>query len=446
MQSTNQIDPAPASLGADPRSAKRWVLWGLFGLSLIFQLLIYTAITSKPVIRSDGVGYHAYLPAALADRDLSLETLGHREFPEGIPSWTGMHPGPRGHVIKYPLGVALLQAPFFVGAQLVAAIIGSESSYAAPYQIATAVAGAWYFGWGCLFVWLLLRRWFEPGVSALALLLTIFGTNLLHYGTYDAAFSHVYSFFLAAALLVSCRQIYGAGINRWLATGLLAGLTIVTRPTNIVFLVFVAADWMADAGSVPESWRRLGTRGREIAGAALAAFAPIGLQMAYWKAATGSWVFYSYGREGFDFFHPEIVRVLFSFEKGWFVYLPLTLLAVIGWIVARGRLPYTGVILPFAGVNLWIIASWHDWGYGGSFSMRPLMEASPLVALGVAGLLWRAWPSAWARPSCLVVGVLCATYTGILMLGYWVRALPYIGATGHDIVHCLTFGWLRAGG
>ena len=450
-ESSNRNDPVnPAPEGGRLLSrfwamwTKGRIFWGLFGLSLGFQALIYTVVTNKPVIRSDGVGYQSYLPAVLADHDLSFATLRQREFPKGIPYWTGIHHGPRAYVIKYPLGVALLESPFFVVAQGVGKIAGYKSVYAWPYQAAAAVSAAFYFGLGGMCVWILLRRQFAPPISLVALLLTVFGTNLLHYATYDAAFSHVYSFFLVAALLVVSGDLYHASARRWLGFGLLAGLTVVTRPTNGIFVLFALADWVMTAGSWREALRRLRHRWQITGAAVLLAAAPVGLQFLYWRVATGHWFYYTYINEGFNFFGPAGLRVLFGFEKGWFVYAPLVGLATFGWVVARRHLaPDARVVLPFVLLNLWIISSWHDWGYGGAFSMRPLVESSPLVALGVAGALWRAWPVTWARRLGLALGLLCAIYTTILMVGYWTHALPYIQATRHDIYRCLIFDWPR---
>src|SRR6478752_5252153 len=47
----------------------------LLAASLAMQALIYGVITAKPVIRSDGVGYYLYLPAALIHGDLTLESV-----------------------------------------------------------------------------------------------------------------------------------------------------------------------------------------------------------------------------------------------------------------------------------------------------------------------------------------------------------------------------------
>ncbi len=101
------------------------------------------------------------------------------------------------------------------------------------------------------------------------------------------------------------------------------------------------------------------------------------------------------------------------------------------------------MIILFAGINVWVIASWHDWGYGGSFTMRPMVESSPLFALGIAGALWRVEGHRWGRRILLGFAAICVIYTSLLMLGYWLRTLPYIQATLADIQNCLTLSWLR---
>ena len=124
--------------------------------------------------------------------------------------------------------------------------------------------------------------------------------------------------------------------------------------------------------------------------------------------------------------------------------LTIVSIAVLGWFAARKKLAHYLPAMPiFTVINLWIIASWHDWGYGGSFATRPLVESSPLVALGLAGALWRSQEVTWTRRLCLGVCLACTAYTFVLMLGYWFRTLPYIMATGTDIINSLTFSWLR---
>jgi hypothetical protein len=221
-------------------------------------------------------------------------------------------------------------------------------------------------------------------------------------------------------------------------------LIVVTRPTNAVLLLIPLGCWFTAAGSLTAGLDRLRAKPRFLLAALAIAALPAAVQLAYWKCASGHWVLYSYGREGFNFLQPVIGKVLFSVEKGWFVYIPLAFVAVWGWLVARGKLaPFFPGIVLFAIINVWVVASWHDWGYGGSFSMRPLVESSPLFALGLAGALGQVRDHRRSRQLLLGFAAVCVIYTTLLMLGYWMRTLPYIQATVADIQNCLTLSWLR---
>ena len=56
-------------------------------------------------------------------------------------------------------------------------------------------------------------------------------------------------------------------------------------------------------------------------------------QMIYWKEMTGRWLYFSYGSdERFFFGDPAIIKGLFSYRKGLFIYTPLLLFAFAGVI------------------------------------------------------------------------------------------------------------------
>jgi hypothetical protein len=426
-----------------PKSA-RSVFWLLLCASLLAQVLVYGAITRKTVIRSDGVGYYAYLPALFVHRDLHLETLERREFRAGIPTWTGIHRVEGQRVIKYPVGEALLLSPFFLLAWLVAAVGGLGSVFAWPYQVAAACSGAFYFAVGGALTWSLVRERFDRRLATIALLFTAFGTNLFHYASYDAIFSHVYSFCLSAALLWCSGRLAQGSWRLWLLTGLTAGLIAVTRPTNVVLVILVLGLWFAQCGSVAQGLKRFVERWRLVALAVASAALPVLLQMAYWKYASGHFLLYAYGDEGFDFAHPNLLKVLLSVEKGWFIYVPLAAVACFGALAARDKLSgYYPALLLFGLVNLWVIASWHDWGYGGSFATRPFVESSPLFALCLAGAFWSCHAHPNRRRWLTRLALTFTLYTSVLMLGYWLRTLPYSHATARDITRSLTLAWLR---
>src|SRR5690349_18012744 len=70
-------------------------------------------------------------------------------------------------------------------------------------------------------------------------------------------------------------------------------------------------------------------------------------QMIYWKYYTGTFLFYTYGEEGFYFFNPQLFNVLLSYRKGWLVYTPIMVFALIGFFFMKKKCPdqFWGVLI-----------------------------------------------------------------------------------------------------
>jgi hypothetical protein len=84
-----------------------------------------------------------------------------------------------------------------------------------------------------------LEKYFQPRTIFIVLAGIVFGTNLFHYATYDAIFSHGYSFFLFSLFLhLIFYHIYSDGKwHHFVGAGVVAGLIIDTRVTNGLFLM-----------------------------------------------------------------------------------------------------------------------------------------------------------------------------------------------------------------
>lgn len=105
-------------------------------------------------------------------------------------------------------------------------------------------------------------------------------------------------------------------------------------------------------------------------------------QLIYWKVATGHFFTNSYANhgEGLDFLTPHTWSFLFSFRKGWFVYTPIMLLAVVGLIRAyRTKRDFAWAAIIFFVINIYIASSWTTWWYAGSFSQRTMVQTYPLM-------------------------------------------------------------------
>ena len=81
-----------------------------------------------------------------------------------------------------------------------------QDGFSWPYQASVAAAGLLYGVLGLTLLGSFLRRWFDRAVAIATLLVLTFGTNLFHYMTYDAGYSHAFSFAVVAFVLCGMTQ------------------------------------------------------------------------------------------------------------------------------------------------------------------------------------------------------------------------------------------------
>jgi hypothetical protein len=94
--------------------------------------------------------------------------------------------------------------------------------------------------------------------------------------------------------------------------------------------------------------------------------------------------------------------VAFSVRKGLLFWTPLVALGLAGLPLLRSRAPALLIATPVVlAASFWLMASWSQWWYGGSFGQRAFVDSLPLLAIGIAALF------AWARagPAFLPVSV-----------------------------------------
>ncbi len=419
---------------------RRFVLVYL-GLCLAAYVIVYAGRYTNPPIRSDGVGYYAYLPALLI-----YQNMGMREVREAVDEDNRIAFNPArvpGYVFdKYPIGEAVLMSPFFLGADLLTILCGKERSGFSPfYQHAAGLAGLFY---GVLGVYLLKKilDGFFPAAVTLAVLVAIcFGTDLFHYATYDSIFSHSYSFFLFCALVCYLPiWVKAPNARRSLLLGVIFGMICLTRNPNALVGGYAA---LFVLGSLPDFRQRLAFLWRNGGNLALIAAVPLVLfipQLCYWKFTMGTWLLNSYGsqNEAFTFLSPHLGGVLFSLRKGLFVWSPVLLLAVAGLAKMKGAFAaYRWPVIAFLCVNTYVIASWGCWYYGGSFGHRGFVESLVFFALGL-GCFYKSLRSRGAKIAAGVFSAFCVAYSLVAMYGYWRHVVPFDESTAATFQRLLT--------
>jgi hypothetical protein len=406
-------------------------------LCLAGYVYVYAGGLASPVIRSDGFSYYIYLPSWFLFQDTTLAALardccgGH--FPEftAIIRW----PGTRRWVNAHPIGVALMQAPAFMVAHGLTRWTNlSPDGFSLYYQHAVGLAGLAWIVAGLAVMRLTMRRHFTDGVTAATLAVLLLGTNLFHYATYDSAYSHPYSFFLFAAFLELTERWYGGPtFRRAVLIGLVSGLIVLTRHTNVLVLVLFPLFGVVSRASARERLARFGREWRHLAVIAAVGLAVIAPQLALYYDATGRVLVSSYGELGFNWGSPRLAEVLVGVTKGLFFWSPVLLLALPGfWWLHRSGTSAAGFVLPallFLAAHTYVIASWWDWQFGGSYGHRGFVDTLPIFALGLAATFHRAAAAGRARALVTIVAALAVALSIFQMLQYWHGIIPFNDTT-----------------
>jgi hypothetical protein len=352
---------------------------------IIMCLFVLTQLVDSPWSRNDGVvksdirGYYAYLPALFIHNDLKLDDVTVYEGEGPLKIW--FNTSENGiRYIKYPMGTAILYAPFFGLAHVYAGVTSeAQDGFSTPYMFALSMSALFYLLLALVFLRKILRIYFSETVTALTIVVVFIGTNAGNYFTFDAGFSHSYSF--------SVITFFIYGVIKWTETmrykyvlwvGISAGLMTLIRPIDIVFILFIPLLFVRSWDDFKERWRLFYRQRTQLLVMLLVATVCVMPQLIYFKYISGEWLFYSYSDESFFFTNPKVLEAMFSFRNGWLIYSPLMVFALVGFIFIRKR--NAGLFLPLivvTAIYVFIISSWWCWWYVG-FGNRALRDTFSL--------------------------------------------------------------------
>lgn len=400
----------------------------------------YTRPGTEATLAWDVSGYYLYLPAIFIYNDLEKVAFLPGILEKYQPSFAQDQAFPienGNQVMKYSAGMAVLYLPFFAIGNAIAKLTGYPADgFSLPYQAAIHLGGVLVAILGLWFLRKSLLRYFPDRTVGWVLLLVAIGTNFFNYATFDAANAHAWLFCLMALLTyLTIRYHEQPNLKKAIGIGTCIGLAALVRPTEILYAI-IPLLW--GVGSVAALRQRIAFFKNNFAHllAAGAMTAAIGfIQLAYWKHVSGHWFVYSYGDQGFSFLHPHFVDVFFSYRKGWLVYTPLMVFALIGFLPLtpkeepkpdsavpnpsddRGSDEIQSVgspsgvrgwgqstILLFFLLNTWVVCAWDIWWYGGAFGQRAMVQSYPLLAFPLA--VFVAWQSTIRNPQSAILKLL----------------------------------------
>lgn len=348
-------------------------LLGIFLISLAAVAVVH------PGVNSDGYNYFVYLRSVVMDGDLDF----HNDFNHLRDPWFWKTYQPRetptGHLSNvFSVGPAILWAPFYLlahGLVLLLNLFGAgipPDGFSRPYELAVILGSNLYAGAGFILTYSLGKKLFRPATALLSAITVWLASFLLYYTVFEPSMSHAVSFFSVTLfiwywhLTRPCRPVGG-----WLLLGLMAGLMLMVRWQNGIFLLFPALESLFCYGAAVNrrEWRRLKAT---LAGnllfltAAAAAFLP---QLLAWKTIYGGWLTLPQGSGFMKWDAPFMTEVWFSSRHGLFSWTPVVYPAVLGWLLLAkkdrqlaGITAVTFLVMTYA--NSVISDWWAGWGFG----------------------------------------------------------------------------------
>ena len=395
-------------------------------VTLILAFLCNGFFKDWKFINSDGMGYYVYLPAIVVDHDTSLNSAvikianTQNADPYAQKEYFGMRPQTDNFWIdKYPIGVALVQAPFFLGADLLTQITGGvRDGFSSNYQWAIAIAGLLFLQIGMYFAYKVLRKRFGNGLALILLSFLILGTNIMHYAVYEPSMSHIYSFaFITLTVFLLDKYLENKKFKWIVSMGITMSIIGVIRNLNLLFGIIPLLVILLNTAKGKRPILLIKT----LVVWGLTAFVIFIPQLLYWYFSTGKFLAYSYAGETFNLFKPELLKLLFSVNNGLFFWHPLLLLAIPGlyfWIKSHDAISKVSTI--FLLLLTYILSSWWCWWFGYSFGMRPFTDFYILflIPIGYLFLRMKKWKRRYIVLSVVIISMFFILNL-IQMNNYW---------------------------
>lgn len=356
----------------------------IFGIAFVVFSGFFTLRDDrlKEIVRSDGRGYYAYLPALLIYQDGSFQKSAEVEksyFEHGIDQLYLFTDQKGNQYNKYFPGIALLQLPFFGIACLISWIFNQPiDGYSSVFLFCFYIGSLVYGLLGIRLFSLIIQQLFPQRINQKRWVIPLFyiATPLLYYQLITPSFSHLYSFvFFGLFAWQFFKFIASPTLKNAFVLGLILGMITILRPTNLIILLiipFLAGSW----GNTVSFLKILSSeKGKRFFVGTIGFLIVISLVFLSWKWQTGDWIVWSYSGEGFNFLHPQLWANWFSFRVGLFVHSPLLLISIVGLVLLfkTNRFQAISWILYFA-INSWVISSWWCWDYESPFGNRPMTE------------------------------------------------------------------------
>jgi hypothetical protein len=295
---------------------------------------------------------------------------------------------------KTTMGMAIMYSPAFFVADQIAQYSGAiRNGYSEPYRRSMRWISIIYCILGLWFCRKSLVRFFNESVTLITIISVLFATNLFYYTFGWGQLPHSHLFFLYSAFIyATLKWIDDKSYVAFLWLCFIGGFITLVRPTGIIVFLFPVFYKINSLIDIKERLSSLSSKPWHSAVGFFFAALPFLSQMVFWKIRTGNFLYWSYLGERFFFNDPQIINFLFSYRKGWFVYTPIMIFSVIGIVISYDRLRQFFIpVLMLLVVNLYLLSSWWEWSYGGSFGCRAIIEFYAFLVFPLATFVSWCW-------------------------------------------------------
>ena len=251
----------------------------------------------------------------------------------------------------------------------------------------------------------LLIRYFKDLTVAVVLAVLVLATNYLNYVSFDGAMTHNYLFTLYSLILwLTVRWHEEPRPWKAASLGLAIGLATIARPIELMALLIPLLWTVTDRESLKQKLQLLWKYRVHVALLAGGMILMGMIQLVYWKKYSGQFFYYSYGEFGFDWLKPHIYEGLLSARKGWLVYTPAMIFALLGFIplYKKYRTMFWAVLIYFL-IDLYVVFSWEVWWYGGSLGSRAMVQAYAALCIPLAACIEHVLQTRYVKYAAFVV-------------------------------------------
>jgi hypothetical protein len=337
-------------------------------------------------ISSDGIGYYEYLPSLFIYHDFGKNNqitynYQRKDTTIGYVDINGYK------VIKYPVGVSVLLSPFFSIAYLIEYLKGTSSitGYESTFQELIWIGAQCYFLLTLYLLQQILQKLlFSYNTQWFILLALGLATNTIHYLNGETAFSHVYGQFLVTVFIYLFVHFKQTAFYYSLIS-LTTGLLFLTRPNDLLIVLFIPY-LLNNRQKTYYFFKTLFSKPSHLFSLVVPLVGCVLLQLFLWYLQSKKYWIDTYKNEHFNFSNPHIIEVLFSYEKGLFVYTPVLLLLIPSVIVLFWKKLFYRAIAATAFFSsiIYVLSSWEVWWYNCGYGQRAFIDFYAGIFLVIA--------------------------------------------------------------